>query len=141
MTSWRNNRAARLDMVALTISPPDVKYLTIDKLWLHHKRLLSKIKSKFVLYPELDKTGRLHYHGYIHKEISLKEDLEYIKKLGFVKVKDIFDLGEWVKYCSKEWKFTKKMKNISGCYIWKKPINNDDCVIVMTSYDITTYFS
>lgn len=141
MTTGQTNRATRLDMVALTISPPDIKHLTVNKIWILHKRVLSKVKSKFVLYPELDTNGRLHYHGYIHKEINLKEDLELIKSIGYIKVKEITDWNGWITYCSKEWKNTKKLKTPNGRKIWKKPINNNDVIMDLGSYDITTYFS
>lgn len=136
-----NKAQTKLDMVALTISPPDVKHLSVDKILILHKRVLSKVKSTFMLYPELDASGRLHYHGVIQKTIKLKEDLEKIKQLGFIKVKPISDYSGWMKYCSKEWKITKKAFKINNRYLIKKPLNNDDCVLDLGSYDITTYFS
>lgn len=107
-------------MLALTISPPQrsgpVKFLLSRDI-----KILSKVIGYFVLYPEIDHTGRLHYHGYIQKkdiEIYLK-DIDYIKrKIGFICVKDIKQSWKWSKYVLKEWNSTKKYLDI------KKPITN-----------------
>lgn len=120
--------------LALTISPPDIKYMTIKEILHRHLRLLSRIASKFILYPELDKVGRLHYHGYIYKsDIGYKEDLEQLKKIGYIKIKDICNDKGWLKYCRKEWKTTKKLLHR------KEPITNNDCLGLTDSYDLSKY--
>lgn len=120
--------------LALTISPPDIKYMTIKEILQRHMRVLSRIKCKFILYPELDKSGRLHYHGYIYKsDIGYKEDLEVLKKIGYIKIKDINNNKGWLQYCKKEWKTTKKL------LYRKEPITNNDCLGLTDSYDLSKY--
>lgn len=120
--------------LALTISPPDINYMTTLEILNRHLRYLSRIKCKFLLYPELDKTGRLHYHGYLYKsDINFKQDIEQLKKIGYIKIKDICNDKGWLKYCRKEWKTTKKLLHR------KEPITNNDCLGLTDSYDLSKY--
>lgn len=132
----KQKEKGELDLIklALTISPPNIKYMTVPEIMNKHLRYLSRMKCKFVLYPELDKTGRLHYHGYIYKsDIGYKEDLELLKKIGYIKIKDISNNKGWLQYCKKEWKTTRKLLHR------REPITNNDCIGLTDSYDLSKY--
>lgn len=94
------------------------------------------MKCWYRLYPELDKTGRLHFHGIIYKNnANYNKDLEMLKvKIGFICVKEITNESKWIRYCKKEFKTTKKILSIH------KDITPLDNVGNMESYDILTYF-
>lgn len=126
----------KLDLMslALTLSPPDCKILTVMEIFNRHKVKLKQVKSNFVLYPELDLKGRLHYHGTICKTEFFRDDLKVLEDIGFVKIKPIDHVTGWVKYCRKEWKLTKKILKI------KKPIQPKDLVDIRISKDILTYY-
>lgn len=138
MTTVGILRATRLDMVALTLSPPDMNQ-SLEDTWIYHLKRLSKIDSKFILFPETDIKGRLHYHGYVYKDKYYPETLKALERIGFIKIKCIFDMEKWLKYCKKEYKITKAMlelpkrfKYIDNEYVSKyRPINS--------SRDIRTY--
>lgn len=138
MTTKEAIRATRLDIVALTISPPDLK-LSLEDTWIFHLKKLALIDSDFKVFPETDIKGRLHYHGWIHKDKYYPESLKKLEDIGFIKMKTIFDMNKWLKYCKKELKITKtmlglpkKFKIIDNNYVSKfKPINQ--------SRDIRTY--
>lgn len=127
---------AKLDLIslALTISPPDCKVLTTSEIFKRHLVKLKQVKGNFLLYPELDIKGRLHYHGTVSKSEFFREDLDIFQKIGFVKVKPISNLTYWLKYCRKEWKLTKKILKI------KKPIQPKDLLDIRVCRDILDYF-
>jgi len=130
------NQKGELDLIrlALTISPPDIPYLLTKEILQKHLQILSRIQSKFELYPELDKLGRLHYHGILYKSsLDLKKDIEILKKIGYIKIKDIDNIKGWTKYCKKEWKLTKKLLHRKG------PLTNADCLGLSDSYDLSKY--
>lgn len=130
-TTKIKKRNPLLDRVALTISPP--LRLNIKDIFRKDCHIFSKLKSNFILYPEFDKTGRLHYHGYVWKSEYLANDLELIKEsLGFVKTDTVYidiiehkildevaikQVNGWDIYCKKEWHITRKILKL------KKPIN------------------
>lgn len=129
------SRQPLLDRVALTISPP--LRPKINDVFKNDCHIFSSIMSPFILYPEFDKTGRLHYHGYMWKSETMVEDLEVLKKeLGFIKteipyidtiehsvcdLKVIKKVNGWDVYCKKEWIITRNILKL------KKPINNEYC--------------
>lgn len=106
-----------LDRLALTISPaPEKDLLHSYSRWC---KLLSHIKSKYELYPELaynieKNINRLHFHGVIYCEnkIDFQKDVEYLKSLCFICIKPITKIEGWNKYCKKERKITLKTLNI-----------------------------
>lgn len=60
--------------------------------------------SSFIIYPELNKQGNIHYHGLIHimdKVKWYKKVLPTLKYKGFVLIKSKIDEG-WLKYIEKE---------------------------------------
>lgn len=120
--------------LALTISPPKRLDIEVKDLLNRYLSLLSRINSRFELYPELDNAGRLHFHGFIWKNsLSYPQDLNYMSAIGFIKIKEIFDNKKWLKYCKKEWRTMKKLLHRA------KPYTNADCLHYNKSYDLERY--
>lgn len=121
---------------ALTISPPQKEGVNIKTLYKRYLRIIYKLKCWYSLYPELDKSGRLHFHGVIYKNHpSYNLDLELLRsRMGFICVKEITSEAKWRKYCRKEFKTTKKLLSIH------KEITPLDNVGNTESIDILTYF-
>lgn len=101
---------------AITISPPDRtnKYTRIEDIYRMDRYTLNKrmrtCSKYFMLYPEVDLQGRLHYHGVIKINDPIKwykSVLPYIKAtLGFVLLKPLNttkDMLKWNIYSSKSW--------------------------------------
>lgn len=63
---------------------------------------------KFVIYPEYDQNGRLHYHGVVYGvyQSEFKKLVHGLKrKFGFCKIElEIKHIEEWLKYISKDTK-------------------------------------
>lgn len=109
--------------VLLTVSPPlrsirDQRAIFDDDMYFLMKiRLCSK---HFIIYPEFDKSGRLHYHGIIRiidKIKWYKSVLPTLRRsLGFCDIKTIGstmrDKLQVLYYIKKEWMVTKKVLNI-----------------------------
>lgn len=114
-----------VNIAALTISPPcrlvnqkpnianpQRRIYDSDKNVI--KRALDKCSYDYTIYPEIDMTGRLHYHGIVN--IGRIEDwkgktLPRLKALGFVCVK-MNPNDKWIDYCTKEWEQTRNILNI-----------------------------
>lgn len=78
------------------------------------RRALNRSSNDYVIYPELDATGRLHYHGTVkvNNMVNWKSTTcGRLKTLGFIKVKVNPNSG-WDKYCTKEWDQTQKILDI-----------------------------
>lgn len=132
----KQNDKGELDLIklALTISPPKRIDIEVKDLLNRYLSLLSRVNSRFELYPELDNAGRLHFHGYIYKNsLTYPQDLNYMSAIGFIKVKEIFDNRKWLKYCKKEWRTMKKLLHRA------KPYTNIDCLHYNKSYDLERY--
>lgn len=75
--------------------------------------------KQYVFYPELDKKGRLHYHGratlspsqYVSFYKSIKPKLE--RSIGFVDISPVEHELENLLYCMKEWGKTKEILDVS----------------------------
>lgn len=121
------NLPAKLGTMAITISPKDrvaeyylKKYLNpLRSVYDDDKpiiqRALNRCSKDYTIYPELDNTGRLHYHGEVH----INNDTNWkaytcgmLKTIGFIKVKSNPN-GGWKEYCKKEWDQTKQILKIS----------------------------
>jgi len=114
----------------ITISPPHrdstkkfknpnrILYLE-DKIQIEAVLKYNKIKG-YLIYPELDVKGRLHYHGTLRlnhtEEIRFyKHAIHKLKSLGFVDIsspKDWPSELRWCVYQSKEWGKTKQILEI-----------------------------
>lgn len=112
---------------ALTISPPDrVVNYALNKVKnplrsvyeddLQVIRLaLNRVSVDYIVYPELDITGRLHYHGKltINNMTNWKSySATKLKTIGFINMKPNPTEG-WDKYMTKEWDQTKTILQIS----------------------------
>lgn len=120
--------------LAFTISPPDrvTRYNHIRAIYLDDKRFLNnKLRqccSKYILYPELDIKGRLHYHGMICINDPIKwrksvyDTIRY--NLGYCHVKKLNNFKEilrWLMYCQKEYAITWQVLEEREPIIPKKP--------------------
>lgn len=108
--------------VALTISPKPLDYDVNLLFQAYMNRYISYIKVKYILYPEMDLKGRLHFHGILERnEENIKAynwTIKFLQNWCFICVKEITSMGNWIKYCKKEWKITKKLLRL------KNPISN-----------------
>ncbi len=96
---------------ALTISPPPrrqgLSYLYRDDKPVIQK-LLNRCSKHYIMYPEVDATGRLHYHGIVI--LNSLSSFGYVKSkitnlIGFNCLKPIRALKDkigWILYCQKE---------------------------------------
>lgn len=116
---------------ALTISPPNrVKYTKESNpnknLYMDDKLIIKNIMKyikvgTYIIYPEFDIKGRLHYHGII--DMDHTQYVRYMKyaqfklpQLGFTDIKKLQtyeDNLKWVIYMSKEWGTTREILEIS----------------------------
>lgn len=127
-------------LFGITISPPpndsvdDLRKL----LKIYIKCYLSKLRSQFLLYPELDKNNRLHFHGKIWRDDidDYTKDLKILRAWCFIKLEDIRHAPSWDKYISKEWSKTKeyfKLKRpLVNCF---KPEIPNDILRQITKYN------
>lgn len=124
--------------IALTISPKDrlygeYAYLLSNKILnplriIYRndieiiRRALNRCSQEYVIYPELDVSGRLHYHGIVnikHKKNWMISSLPALKKLGFVCVKNNVNEG-WTQYITKDWNDTKVFLDIDEPIVYRK---------------------
>jgi len=135
--------------LAITISPPqrtETRFKDPNKLFfiddISSFRCIMKYNriKTYILYPELDPKGRLHYHGIINLNINEyvrfhKHAIHKLRKIGFVDIKplkDFINKLRWVTYMSKDFGITKEILNIESpvmtmryqVHIDKKDIDN-----------------
>lgn len=132
----------RLDMIALTISPPPKA--NIHKQFEKWRERFAELKCSFMLYPEFaynSKTNqiRLHFHGYIYKNnlLDFQSDIDYLKKICYIDIKDITNLTGWLKYCKKELKITKNTLGLKNNDLI--PLKQSNCFKPSKSRDILSY--
>lgn len=104
--------------VALTISPKTVD-IDVKTLYdVYYNRYISKIRVKFILYPETDLKGRLHFHGVIERNEDNIQDynwtIKFLSNWCFICVKEIKHFGKWILYCKKDFKVTRKILKIKS---------------------------
>lgn len=105
--------------VFITVSPPlrsirdQSSIYQDDLLYLAKVRLCSK---HYVIYPEFDSSGRLHYHGIMRIDDKIKwykSVLPMLRKcLGFVCIKQINTIKDKINiilYITKDWSVTKEI--------------------------------
>lgn len=105
-----------LNVFGLTISPPPSK-LTLDeellRVWYYRiYRILNIFSDKWVLYPELDESARLHFHGYFNVTdmVKYKRNINRLREYGFIKIETKFrDFVNWQRYCMKDIQETVKV--------------------------------
>lgn len=129
--------------IAITISPPNrTKYIHhVNPLRLQYDEDKDQIKSilsynkiyKYIIYPELDEKGRLHYHGIIDLDNTRyirfhKHAIHKLRQLGFVDITIIKQFINNLRQCiymSKEWGSTSKILDISYPIIIRRDkVNN-----------------
>lgn len=77
--------------------------------------LNGQYKTRYVLFPELSRTGRLHWHGMIrftkpeHIGIFYMHKLPRIMKVANVEIDIIEDMEKWKTYCMKGNKYMEPM--------------------------------
>jgi len=118
--------------IALTISPKDrlrehMHYKNpYQSIYMDDTHLFIYVFRKarltdYKIYPELDLTGRLHYHGtLVLDDNQVTRFYRYVKprlsQLGFIHSKKLLtkeDLERWEKYCIKEWDCTKLVVDVT----------------------------
>lgn len=117
--------------IAFTLSPPNRsmtgKYRNPQKHFYDGDRqiIMSTLKydriSRYIIHPEFDDKGRLHYHGIItlnHNEQVrfYKHGREIIKRLGYVDIKPLAsreDKIRWVGYMRKGWRLASETLEIT----------------------------
>lgn len=117
---------------SLTISPPDrtLKYSLLkvmnplrhvfldDKLVIEQVFKQMKLKH-YIVYPELDSRGRLHYHGTIYLNKTLltrwyKFGKPKLSQIGYVDCAQTKNILDWHIYQRKEWPFTQGVLEIEN---------------------------
>lgn len=110
--------------IAITISPPNrVKWTGFcnpnrnlydsDKFIIEAVLKYNRIKD-YLIYPEFDVKGRLHYHGILNltnaQRIRLyKHAQPKLTSIGYVDVKPIDSKLTWLCYIKKQWHFTAQV--------------------------------
>lgn len=100
-------------LMTINISPRPVYGVDILKLYDNHKyrirKALNPCTDHYLIYPELDKNDRLHYHGVVIIKDpikwyrSCKRKLQDIGFCKFQKLKNITNQLQWQLYMSKDW--------------------------------------
>lgn len=131
--------------LAITISPPHRPYCKFihqykmmyidDTFIIRHAFKKNRIK-RFIIYPELDSKGRLHYHGIINLDKNeyvrfYKSTLGILQRnIGFVDVKQLqsfIDKMRWVTYMGKDFGTTKEILDITNPFLpYHSPKPNKD---------------
>ena len=117
-TSIVRDFCGRQDNYMVTFSPPYIHPLAIEEF--HMKLMYYIIDKKFILFPEIDITGRFHYHGMmILPDIyKFKEDVE--KEFAmFIDIQIIKNIDNWYNYMIKDYASNQQMflRNRNVCLI------------------------
>lgn len=110
--------------LALTISPPHRPGRKQELLYYDDYFFIQQLElcsNHFLVYPEFDDSGRLHYHGII----DVKDEIKWYKKVlptlqrkvGFTCVKKVTTLKDrvsWIVYMSKQWPVSKGVLSLKG---------------------------
>lgn len=102
---------------ALTVSP---RYRSIKPETLYEqdkyslRRLLNRMSTHYILYPEFDKNSRLHYHGVVecHDLIKFHRIKYLFDNIGWTKLdplKTFMDRLRFIIYCQKEFAVTHQL--------------------------------
>lgn len=112
----------QIDSVFITISPPTSLLSLRYRLQHYHDLLdpiLRRMSKSYILYPEFDEKGRLHFHGFLHgfdniKYIATNYKLNRIGWTKIDKLKTFKDNLRTVLYCQKEWRKTTQIFKCIG---------------------------
>lgn len=115
---------------SFTLTPPDrahkysqMKYKNPLKMVYLDDRLIfqhvfKRIKlHNWIIYPELDRKGRLHYHGTLnmnHTQLTrfYKCGKPLLQRLGYVDCSPTVNHLDWLIYCRKDWYITKEILDL-----------------------------
>ncbi len=100
---------------ALTISPPP--FDSMGDIHRFHDKVMCEMNKfkKWILFPEIDKTGRFHYHGiFIKKSMFQTEPVDALKLLCFICIKKVTDPFGWLVYIRKTWSHHKRYWILNG---------------------------
>lgn len=79
------------------------------------ENLLHMCCDNYGIYPELTRQGDIHYHLSLNIKDKIKwfkKCLPSFKKNGYVLVKPVFDLSDWLKYCLKDNEMMEDILNV-----------------------------
>lgn len=99
--------ALKDELKGLTISPaPSGRQPNIWLLWLWAKRIhevLGPFCTDYVIYPEFDKSARLHFHGVFHVKDNVKyyKTFNKLRRHGYVKPEGKIT-DKWLEYMKKD---------------------------------------
>lgn len=109
--------------------------------------------KKFIIFPEFDNKGRLHYHGTL--ELNRCEYVRFnrhaifkLQEIGFVDVKKLItftDKLKWNMYCRKDWHISQEILEITRP-IWNnnicldKKTKNEEYIEIELPKNIMDYF-
>lgn len=101
---------------AFTISPNPIRWKGFPSCRHQYMEVLPDIYKafknigQFELYPELNKKGNIHFHGYLKvcdRYKFLKTKCSIIESIGFMYLKQIDDPAKWKKYILKDYEDMK----------------------------------
>lgn len=146
-----DKKADPMETVFITISPPT----SLLKLGYRHQDyydridpVLRRIGKSYILYPEFDDKGRLHYHGFIHgyDQIKYFATAHKLNRIGWTKIDKIkswLDNLRLVIYCQKQWRKTSQVFEYADIKIkplFKKNLRNSNIGMVLQEPPKTTIF-
>lgn len=148
-----------MQKIAITISPPprtlyrDTKnpyqfQFLDDKLIITQVFKYNRIKS-FIIYPEFDSKGRLHYHGILnlnHNELVRfhKHAIHKLRKLGFIDISPINAFSNNLRqivYMSKDWGYTKDILEIDSPIMYSKECRKVPMKLINHQLDVFDFFA
>lgn len=101
--------------MALTISPRNVVFSLFEynRQKLHICKMLRRCSNEYQIYPELSDSGHLHWHGVFkqtdYRKCHMQVLPSFVKEMGFICVKKVTNLDEWLKYCKKNLSKTEEV--------------------------------
>ncbi|AYP28868.1 MAG: replicase [Cressdnaviricota sp.] len=146
--------------LAITISPPSrvinnklkepFKHLYADdKNYIEQTLKYNRI-GRYIIYPELDPKGRLHYHGVINLDSNelvrfYKHAFHKLKTIGFVDIKPLktfTDKFRWTIYMSKDWGITRDILDLNSpiLKVTRNKLNKTSATVAGESLSNLTLF-
>ena len=97
-----------MELLSLTLSPPaggnPVYNYEQQRPWI--QRMLNRCSKTYFMIPELDDSGRLHWHGWVYVHDHHKWFIQVIPTLfhnvGFINSKKIHNFEQWEEYIMKD---------------------------------------
>lgn len=87
---------------AITINPPEACLYDYDDVFNKVRESIKRLHGSYLLYTELSKIGRLHFHGICKFPTKLHLILDQMQLKEFqICIKELLDLQDWLLYCQK----------------------------------------